>query len=229
MPHALAIRDLRRTFAGPDGKRLLVLDLPRLDLDGGRRLAVVGESGSGKTTLLHLISGVLPVEEGSIEICGEPMDGLGEDARDRLRARRVGYLFQTFNLLPHLSALENVALGLAFRPRGGGAPLRQVALEALDRVGLAQRVDHRPTQLSVGQQQRVAIARALAGRPALLLADEPTANLDPRRSREALDLMLAFAEESEAAVLVVTHDERVLERFEDHLELRMPSGRTASS
>lgn len=218
----LRVRDLEKSYVGPDGRSLPVLTVPRLDLEAGGRLAVLGESGSGKTTLLHLVAGVLPADAGTIEICGEPMTGRSEAERDRLRARRIGYLFQTFNLLPHLTALENVVLGLAFRPRGEGS-LHDTAREALTRVGLGDRFHHRPRQLSVGQQQRVAIARSLAGHPDLLLADEPTANLDPRRAEEALDLMLAFAEEKGAAVLVVTHDDRVLARFDTKLELEMPA------
>jgi putative ABC transport system ATP-binding protein len=192
-------------------------------LERGGRLAVTGESGSGKTTLLHLIAGILPADAGRIEIAGEPMTGLRETARDRLRARHVGYLFQAFHLLPALTALENVALGMTFRPRAGSAP-RAAAQEALTRVGLKDRLHHRPGQLSVGQQQRVAMARALAGKPALVLADEPTASLDRARARECLDLLLDFASEAGAALLVVTHDPDVLARFERRHALALPAG-----
>lgn len=217
---ALTVRDLRKGFPDPGGRRVEVLRVDRLDLERGRTLAVVGESGSGKTTLLHVIAGILPADAGTVEIVGRPMTGLGETARDRLRAEHVGYLFQTFNLLSHLTALENVTLGMTFRPRAGTVP-RRLAREALDRVGLSDRLAYRPPQLSVGQQQRVAIARALAGRPGLVLADEPTANLDAVRAKESLDLLLAFAEECGAAVLAVTHDDRALVRFQDHLTLGM--------
>jgi putative ABC transport system ATP-binding protein len=209
---ALVVRDLRKSFPDPEGSPVLVVDVPSLALDRGESLAVEGESGSGKTTLLHLIAGILPADAGVIEVAGERMTGLSETARDRLRARHVGYLFQTFNLLPGLTALENVALGMAFRPAGDEKP-RVAAARALARVGLGDRAAYRPAQLSVGQQQRVAIARALAGRPALLLADEPTANLDRPRAEQCLDLLTAFAAESGAAILVVTHDPHVLARF----------------
>ena len=215
---ALKVRGLRKSFPDPDGGRVEVLHLDHLELARGRTLAVVGESGSGKTTLLHVVAGILPADAGSVEIVGRSMTGLGETARDRLRAEHVGYLFQTFNLLPHLTALENVTLGMTFRPRAGDAPKRR-AREALERVGLADRLAYRPPQLSVGQQQRVAIARALAGRPDLVLADEPTANLDAARAKESLDLLLTFAAECGAAVLAVTHDDRALVRFQDRLTL----------
>lgn len=218
---ALRIRNLRKSFPQPDRGRALALDLPHLDLERGASLAVVGESGSGKTTLLHVIAGILAADEGTVEILGRPMTGRGEVARDRLRAEHVGYLFQTFNLLPHLDALENVALGMTFRPRSGGSPRRD-ARTALERVGLGNRLRHRPGQLSVGQQQRVAIARALAGRPGLVLADEPTASLDPTRALQSLDLLLEFAAECRAAVLVVTHDDAVLDRIAEQLVLRVP-------
>ena len=215
---ALKVRGLSKSFPDPEGGRVEVLHLDRLELEPGRTLAVVGESGSGKTTLLHDVAGILPADAGTVEIAGRPMTGLGETARDRLRAEHIGYLFQTFNLLPHLTALENVTLGMTFRPRAGDSPKRR-AREALDRVGLSARLAYRPPQLSVGQQQRVAIARALAGRPDLVLADEPTANLDAARAKESLDLLLTFAEECGAAVLAVTHDDRALVRFQDRLTL----------
>ena len=214
----LKVRDLKKGFPDPEGGRVQVLAIDTLDLEAGGTLAVVGESGSGKTTLLHVVAGILPADAGLVEVQGHPMTGLGETARDRLRARHIGYLFQTFNLLPHLTALENVALGMTFRPRVGESPGR-AARDALERVGLADRVAYRPPQLSVGQQQRVAIARALAGRPSLVLADEPTANLDAVRAKESLDLLLAFAAECGAAVLAVTHDDRALVRFQDRLTL----------
>lgn len=211
-PPALSIRGLERWFDDPEGGRLLAVRVPHLSLARGGRLAVTGESGSGKTTLLHLIAGLLPASAGRIEIAGEPMTGLSETARDRLRARHVGYLFQAFHLLPGLTALENVTLGMTFRPREGAAP-RAAAREALTRVGLGDRLHHRPHQLSTGQQQRVAMARALAGHPTLVLADEPTASLDRSRAQQSLDLLLSFADEVGAALLVVTHDADVLARF----------------
>ena len=206
---ALSIRGLVKRFRDPEGVEHVVVDVPTLDLGVGEALGVSGESGAGKTTLLHVIAGILPADEGTVTIAGEPMTGLSESARDRLRARHIGYVFQTFNLMPSLSALENVELGMTFRPRVGAAPAL-AAKAALERVGLGVRLRHRPHQLSVGQQQRVAIARALAGRPALVLADEPTSNLDAANGRACLALLREFAAESNAALLVVSHDPAVL-------------------
>jgi putative ABC transport system ATP-binding protein len=224
---ALLVRDLVKRFADPEsGEDRVVVSLPALDLEAGGSLAVSGDSGAGKTTLLHVIAGILPADEGRVEIAGEEMTGLPEAERDRLRARHVGYVFQTFNLLPSMSALENVALGMTFRPRTGERP-RVAAKAALQRVGLSDRLDHRPHQLSVGQQQRVAIARALAGRPALVLADEPTSNLDAKNGAACLALLREFAADAGAALLVVSHDPRVLEAFPRTLRLAAPSGAVA--
>jgi len=206
----LEIEDLRKSFVAPGGERTLVVDVPRFELEAGERAGLRGASGAGKTTFLHLVAGILEADAGSIRLAGRDMAALAESGRDRLRARTIGYVFQTFNLLQGYSALENVLLGMMFGP--GPDPARARAL--LERVGLGGRLDHRPRQLSVGEQQRVALARAVANRPALLLADEPTGNLDPSRAREALDLLLEVAQESGAALLCVSHDGDVLSRFE---------------
>lgn len=223
---ALHVRELKKLYPDPDGGRVLAVDVPVLDVQPGEALVLRGESGSGKTTLLNVIAGILPADEGIVEIAGERMTGLSETKRDRLRARHIGYLFQTFNLLPGLTALENVQVGMSFRPRRGLAP-RAAAHEALERVGLADRKRHRPAQLSVGQQQRVAIARALAGHPTLVLADEPTSNLDRARADQCMELLTTFAAESNAALLVVTHDEALVERFERVEVLEAPAGSPA--
>ncbi len=223
---ALHIRDLTKAYREPEGGTFLALDIPTLDVAHGEALALRGESGSGKTTLLNIIAGILPADGGVIEVAGERMTGRSETARDRVRAQHIGYLFQTFNLLPGLTALENVQLGMSFRPRKGEAP-RKAAREALDRVGLSDRRMHKPAQLSVGQQQRVAIARALAGHPTLVLADEPTSNLDAARAIQCMDLLMEFALESQAALLVVTHDETQVARFERVETLRTPEGSPA--
>ena len=221
MPPALRIRDLVHAHRSPEGRALRVLELPTLDLEAGGRLLVQGESGSGKTTLLHLVAGILPAQAGVLEVAGTSLVGLGEGARDRFRARHVGYLFQTFNLLPQLDALENVAVALTFQGVRPGAARREAAA-SLERVGLADRRRHRPHQLSVGQQQRVAIARALVGRPELVLADEPTSSLDPARATACMDLLEAFCGERGAALLVVTHDPALLPRFPQRLVLEPP-------
>ena len=219
---ALHVAGLVKRFRDPEGGEHVVLSLDAFDLGAGEEAAVEGESGSGKTTLLHVISGILPADDGVVEIAGERMTGLSEAARDRLRARRIGYVFQTFNLLPSMTALENVALGMTFRPREGAKPV-EAAKAALARVGLSDRLGHRPHQLSVGQQQRVAIARALAGRPVLVLADEPTSNLDRAAGEACLALLREFARESGAALLVVSHDPAVLSRFPRVVRLGQPA------
>lgn len=206
----LEIEDLSKAFEAPDGETTLVVDVPAFALAEGEQVAIEGGSGSGKTTFLHLIAGILEPDAGRILIAGEDMAALGEARRDRLRARRLGYVFQTFNLMQGYSALENVLMGMMFGP--GPDPVR--ARELLELVGLGDRLDHRPRQLSVGQQQRVAVARAVANRPRLLLADEPTGNLDAARAREALELLRTVCAESGSALLLVSHDREVLASFE---------------
>jgi ABC-type lipoprotein export system ATPase subunit len=208
----LEIQGLRHTFAAPAGGRRLVLDVPSLTLAPGEQVALRGPSGCGKTTLLHCIAGLLRPDAGSIRLAGVDVAALPEPARDRHRARTLGYVFQTFNLLQGHTCLENVRLGLAF---AGGAVPDGRAEQLLDRMGLAAHLHHFPRQLSTGQQQRVAIARALANRPQLVLADEPTGNLDSRAGRAALRLIRETCREAGAALLLVSHDAAVLDAFDD--------------
>jgi putative ABC transport system ATP-binding protein len=212
---ALELDGVAKCFRGPDGERHEVLEIERLALTAGEQLALHGASGSGKTTLLHLIAGLLEPDRGRVSIAGEPMSGRPEPERDRLRGRAIGYVFQSFHLLPGHSALENVLLAMAL---GGNVdPARARAL--LERVGLGERVGHRPAELSLGQQQRVALARALANRPRLVLADEPTGSLDPCNAKLALELLREACAEWGAALLFVTHDRQILRRFERTLDL----------
>jgi putative ABC transport system ATP-binding protein len=212
---ALTIQDLVKTFPAPAGGRVEVLRVPGLELKAGQQAALRGESGLGKTTLLHLIAGILEPDSGRVVVGGTPVTGQSEAWRDRFRAERLGYIFQTFNLLQGLTALENVDLGLAF---GRGADSK-AALGALERVGLGHRAHYFPRQLSTGQQQRVAVARALANRPFLILADEPTGNLDAAHGRKVLDLLRASAAELGAALLVASHDPQVLDGFDTVIDL----------
>jgi ABC-type lipoprotein export system ATPase subunit len=206
----LTLTDLAKSYRRPDGTAHLIVDVPAFTLAAGQQFALRGESGSGKTTFLNLIAGILAPDRGSIVIDGRDLATLGEARRDRLRAETLGYIFQTFNLLQGHTVLENVELGMAF----GRGVERQHAEALLQRVGLGDRLNHFPSQLSTGQQQRVAVARALANHPKLVLADEPTGNLDARNSREALALIREVCRENGAALLLVSHDEGVLAQFE---------------
>ena len=207
----LAISGLQKSFRSPEGETKRIVDVPAFSLAAGRQLALRGESGSGKTTFLHLVAGILAADTGSILIGDRDMAALGESARDRLRAESIGYIFQTFNLLQGYSCLENVMLGMAF----GAGRDRDRATAMLARVGLSHRLRHYPRQLSTGQQQRVAVARALANHPKLVLADEPTGNLDHRNARESLALIRETCRENGAALLLVSHDPGVLASFEE--------------
>ena len=207
----LSVADLTKSFRSPEGTRVEIVRVSSFGLAAGEQLALRGESGSGKTTFLHLIAGILAADGGTVTIDGAKMTALSEPGRDRLRADKLGYIFQTFNLLQGYTVLENVLLGMSFGPRGAD---RTHAREMLKRVGLEHRMDHFPRQLSTGQQQRVAVARALANRPKLVLADEPTGNLDRKHAREALALIREVCREEKAALLLVSHDEEVLNAFE---------------
>ena len=206
----LEIRDLQKTFTAPDGARHRIVDIPEFSMKSDEQLALAGESGSGKTTFLHLIAGILKPDSGAIKIGGREMTALKESQRDRLRATTIGYIFQTFNLLQGYTCLENVLLGMSFGP---GAD-RAFAAQLLAHVGLGNHLKHYPRQLSTGQQQRVAVARALANHPKLVLADEPTGNLDHKNAGEALALIRTACRENGAALLLVSHDREVLAQFE---------------
>ncbi len=211
----LEISKLEKSFVSPEGERHRVVNVKRFALAEMAQVALSGESGSGKTTFLHLIAGILKPDAGTITLAGNKMSALSEPERDRLRATTIGYIFQTFNLLQGYTCLENVLLGMSFGP---GAD-RVQAQALLERVGLGNRLRHYPRQLSTGQQQRVAVARALANRPKLVLADEPTGNLDQKNAREAISLIRQACQENGAALLLVSHDREVLGQFEDRQEL----------
>ena len=206
----LRLRDLKHAYRLPGGGERPVLDVPSFELGPGEQAALAGTSGSGKTTLLNAIAGILRVDAGEITIDGTELTGLSESRRDRFRAEHLGYVFQTFNLLQGYTALENVLLGMTF----GKGPDRAHAQGLLERLDLGSRAGDRPRSLSIGQQQRVALARALANRPKLVLADEPTGNLDPDNARRALELMRETCRAEGAALLLVSHDRAVLDSFE---------------
>jgi ABC-type lipoprotein export system ATPase subunit len=222
----LAVTDLTKSFVSPEGTRAEIVSVREFALAAGEQVALRGESGSGKTTFLHLIAGILAADGGRVAIDGAEMSALGEAGRDRLRAEKIGYVFQTFNLLQGFTVLENVVLGMSFGPRGAD---RAHAREVLERVGLGHRLEHFPRQLSTGQQQRVAVARALANRPKLVLADEPTGNLDRKSGREALALIREVCRENGAALLLVSHDEEVLGQFEGRRDFAVINGAVNSA
>lgn len=206
----LQLSNLTKSFRLPDGGMLKVLDVESFQLAAGEQMVLLGESGGGKTTLLHCIAGIMAPTSGTIMLDGLEVTRLSEAGRDRVRAAKIGYVFQSFNLLAGFTALENVRLGMTF---GDGKHDAVRAHQLLEKVGLGQRLDHKPSQLSVGQQQRVAVARALANRPKLLLADEPTANIDPQNQQRIIDLIRQSCQEENVALLMVTHSMQIADQF----------------
>ena len=214
----LQLHGLAKAYSEADGNRLPVLDIEEFNVAKGEQLAIIGRSGCGKTTLLHIIAGIAQADRGEVLIDGIDIAKLSEAARDRVRAAKIGYVFQTFNLLSGFTALENVLLGMTFaRKKQSDDRARML----LDRVGLSHRLRHRPGQLSVGEQQRVAVARALANRPRILLADEPTANVDTANQQDTIDLIRTTCSKEEVALLMVTHAQEVASQFDrvERLEL----------
>jgi len=209
---AVICKNLIKTYPGPDGRPVAILNIQELEISEGTQVAIVGQSGSGKTTLLNLIAGILTPESGSIEVAGTDVVKLSEEERDRFRAAHIGYIFQTFNLLDEFTALENVMLGMYF-VGGARSRMRAEAEGLLEAVGLSDRLHYHPRQLSTGQQQRVSIARALAHDHRVILADEPTGNLDADSSRQVLDLIQQIISREKRTLILVTHDPRVMGRF----------------
>ena len=207
-----------------DGGELEILRDISFSVGQGEAVAVVGASGSGKSTLLGLLAGLDTPSSGTVWVAGEDFSALDEDDRAGLRGRLMGFVFQSFQLLPALTALENVMLPLEL---AGDQTAREVALEWLDRVGLASRVKHYPKHLSGGEQQRVALARAFAGRPALLLADEPTGNLDATTGAAIIDLMFTLNAEQGTTLILVTHDDALAGRC--GRKLRLTAGQLQDS
>ena len=212
----LSVRDLSKTFTNA-GRSLTVLDGVSFDVPAGSTCAIVGPSGSGKTTLLGLAAGLDRPTRGTVRLAGVDLGPLDEDARAALRAESVGFVFQSFRLLPTLTAAENVAIPAELRGDRGARP---AALDLLDRVGLADRAGHYPAQLSGGEQQRVALARAFGGRPRLLFADEPTGNLDAETGERVEALLFELNREAGTALVVVTHDPELAARCGRTISLR---------
>ncbi len=188
-------------------------------VEQGDHVAIVGSSGSGKSTLLNLLGALDRPTSGEVRYDGRDVQTLSDTELAELRNRRIGFVFQSFHLLPRLSAVDNVVLPLIYRP-GGRRERRQRAIAALTSVGLGDRLDHRPTELSGGQQQRVAIARAVVTEPALVLADEPTGNLDTRTGEEIMALLEQLHAERDTALVVITHEAEIAARAARAIELR---------
>lgn len=213
----LSVENVKKSYREPNGELLPILDVPRLAVAEGEQVVIRGRSGGGKTTLLNVIAGLATPDSGRIVIDETDVTRLPEAARDQFRARHIGFVFQTFNLLAGFTALENVLLGMTFTGQRND-PTR--AQELLAKVGLGHRLTHKPATLSVGEQQRVAVARALVNRPVLLLADEPTANIDPTHQQQVIDLLRDVCRAERVAMLLVTHSDEVAQQFErvEHLE-----------
>ncbi len=212
----LGLRDVHKSFPGSPPTE--VLFGVSLDVLGGELVALVGPSGSGKSTLLNIVGTLDRPTSGAVRIAGYDSAELSDRQLSAVRARELGFVFQQFFLLDGMTALDNVADGLLYTGTGR-AERREQAAEALERVGLGHRVSHHPNQMSGGERQRVAIARAVVGHPALVLADEPTGNLDTRSSRSIIDLLHELNDEG-ATILVITHDREIATSFPRQIELR---------
>lgn len=208
---SLELKNVRKGYREPGGGVLEILNVDHFAMRSEEHVVLIGESGGGKTTLLNVIAGITTPEAGSVAIDGTNITMLPEAGRDKFRAQRLGIVFQTFNLLPAFTALENVLLGMSFSGKGVD---RAYARHLLERVELGHRLNHRPGHLSIGEQQRVAVARALANQPSLLLADEPTASIDIANQENVLKLIRETCAEHKVALLLVTHSRDVASQFE---------------
>lgn len=216
---SLILKDIHHSYAQGDGGRLHVLTGCTLSLDPGTVTALVGVSGSGKSTLLHIAGLLEKPTQGDVVIMGEDMAQAGDKKRTHKRLEHLGFVYQFHHLLPEFTALENVLLPLYLQ----GIPEKQARDQAkglLDRVGLSGRFDHRPSQLSGGEQQRVAMVRALAGRPKVLLADEPTGNLDTHTAGYVFDLLMTLVREQGLAALIATHDPSLARKMDRQITLK---------
>lgn len=217
--HVIELENVDLTLASRAGQVPILRDVS-LDIAAGQSVAIVGPSGSGKTSLLMIMAGLEQATGGKVKVAGHDFSAMSEDALALARGASIGIVFQSFHLVPTMTAQENVALPLEFR---GEADAFERAAELLGEVGLAHRLTHFPAQLSGGEQQRVALARALVTRPRLLLADEPTGNLDGKTGRQIVELLFSLQARRNATLILVTHDERLAERCERII--RMADGR----
>lgn len=219
----LIVNRLTKKIQTPNGQ-LVILDNISFTISQGESVAIIGASGSGKSTLLSLLAGLDIVTSGTITLAGAELTDLDEEARAKIRQEKIGFIFQAFQLIPSLSALDNVMLPLELK---GEHNARDAAISLLQRVGLSERMEHTPIQLSGGEQQRVAIARAFAGEPEILFADEPTGNLDQNSGKKIIELLFEMNREKGTTLVLVTHDMQLATRCERQLELdfgRLKSG-----
>lgn len=216
MAKILKVQNLRKSYDS-GSKKLTVLDDINFEIEENETFAIVGPSGSGKTTLLGLCAGLDQPDSGEIELCGSMIQDLNEDQRALLRNQKVGFVFQNFQLIPTLTALENVAVPLELR---GDKDAIKISKNLLEKVGLASRYDHYPSQLSGGEQQRVALARAFSNRPQILFADEPTGNLDEETGQNVVELLLNLNKEAGTTLVIVTHDMELARKTQRILKLK---------
>ncbi|MGB5171569.1 MAG: ABC transporter ATP-binding protein [Eudoraea sp.] len=216
MPKILNVHQLAKTYRS-GSKELKVLDGISFDIETGDTFSIVGPSGSGKTTLLGLCAGLDTADDGFVELCGSNISELNEDERALLRNKEVGFIFQDFQLLPTLTALENVSVPLELQ---GASNAKERSMELLQKVGLKERLHHYPSQLSGGEQQRVALARAFSNRPTILFADEPTGNLDEETGEKVIRLLFELNKEAGTTLVIVTHDLELAQRTQHILRLK---------
>ncbi|WP_289039160.1 ABC transporter ATP-binding protein [uncultured Zobellia sp.] len=216
MSKILKITGLERTYTSGN-KQLTVLHNITFDVEKGQTFSIVGPSGSGKTTLLGLCAGLDAPNAGSVALCGQDLNTLNEDERAQLRNKEVGFIFQNFQLLPTLTALENVSVPLELQ---GAKDATEKSTDLLEKVGLKDRLHHYPSQLSGGEQQRVALARAFANSPSILFADEPTGNLDTETGEKVIQLLLDLNKENGTTLVIITHDLELANRTQQILRLK---------
>jgi len=216
MAKILNIENLQKTYSS-GSKKLTVLHDISFGIEAGATFSIVGPSGSGKTTLLGLCAGLDHSDSGTIELCGAQLNLLSEDERALLRNNKVGFVFQDFQLLPTLTALENVVVPLELQ---GNKNADKIGMELLEKVGLADRYHHYPSQLSGGEQQRVAVARAFSNKPAILFADEPTGNLDAETGEKVVELLFNLNKELGTTLVIVTHDLELAQKTQHILRLK---------
>jgi ABC-type lipoprotein export system ATPase subunit len=207
----LTIQNLRKTFSNSENEKFDIINIPFFEMNNNEQTAIIGESGSGKSTFLNLISGIVSSDSGEILFNDTNITKLTGSKMDKFRAKNLGYVFQTFNLLQGFTALENVMLGMMFC----GKADKNRSLSALDKVGLSKRINNKPSELSVGEQQRVAVARAIVNSPGMILADEPTANLDRKNSGTVIELIKELCSMEKIALILVSHESDITGKFKN--------------